>query len=155
MNTGCPASTTRLPRRSAIVAFSAEEVYAIAELIRRQRGGAAVVLGDIDGDRAVAVAQEIAATGATCIGTYLDGADEASIRELVDLAVTTFGGFLGIGAGHHPLPWEALSYDPSLRGFRTDVTEQQLRDAPEFSDQSWASREWEQRVHEHYGRHTY
>src|SRR5215218_6489638 len=36
---------TRLPRRSAVVAFSAEEVYAIAELIRRQRGGAAVVLG--------------------------------------------------------------------------------------------------------------
>src|SRR5512139_2779505 len=36
---------TRLPRRTAIVAFSVEEVYAIAELIRRQRGGAAVVLG--------------------------------------------------------------------------------------------------------------
>ncbi|MBN4093010.1 helicase [Methylobacterium sp. OT2] len=36
---------SRLPRRTAIVAFSAEEVYAIAELIRRQRGGAAVVLG--------------------------------------------------------------------------------------------------------------
>ncbi len=36
---------TRLPRRSAIVAFSAEDVYAIAELVRRQRGGAAVVLG--------------------------------------------------------------------------------------------------------------
>ncbi|CDZ68126.1 MgpS [Neorhizobium galegae bv. orientalis] len=36
---------TRLPQRSAIVAFSAGEVYAIAELIRRQRGGAAVVLG--------------------------------------------------------------------------------------------------------------
>ena len=36
---------SRLPRRSAIVAFSAEEVYAIAEWIRRQRGGAAVVLG--------------------------------------------------------------------------------------------------------------
>lgn len=36
---------TRLPPRSAIVAFSTEEVYAIAELIRRQRGGAAVVMG--------------------------------------------------------------------------------------------------------------
>jgi ATP-dependent RNA helicase SUPV3L1/SUV3 len=36
---------TRLPRRSAIVCFSTDEVYAIAELIRRQRGGAAVVLG--------------------------------------------------------------------------------------------------------------
>jgi len=36
---------TRLPRRSAIVAFSADNVYSIAELIRRQRGGAAVVMG--------------------------------------------------------------------------------------------------------------
>jgi ATP-dependent RNA helicase SUPV3L1/SUV3 len=36
---------TRLPARSAIVAFSADEVYAIGELIRRQRGGVAVVLG--------------------------------------------------------------------------------------------------------------
>src|ERR1700719_1031783 len=36
---------SRLPRRSAIVAFSAEEVYSIAEFVRRQRGGAAVVLG--------------------------------------------------------------------------------------------------------------
>jgi ATP-dependent RNA helicase SUPV3L1/SUV3 len=36
---------TRLPARSAIIAFSAQDVYAVAELIRRQRGGAAVVLG--------------------------------------------------------------------------------------------------------------
>jgi len=36
---------TRLPARSAIVAFSAADVYAIAEMVRRQRGGAAVVLG--------------------------------------------------------------------------------------------------------------
>ncbi len=36
---------TRLPQRSAVVAFSAAEVYSIAELIRRQRGGTAVVLG--------------------------------------------------------------------------------------------------------------
>ncbi len=36
---------TRLPKRTAIVAFSAAEVYTIAELIRRQIGGAAVVLG--------------------------------------------------------------------------------------------------------------
>ncbi|MDE2163123.1 MAG: disulfide oxidoreductase, partial [Alphaproteobacteria bacterium] len=36
---------TRLPRRSAVVGFSADDVYGIAELIRGQRGGAAVVLG--------------------------------------------------------------------------------------------------------------
>tara|TARA_R110002051_G_scaffold259449_5_gene319221 strand:- start:301649 stop:304264 length:2616 start_codon:yes stop_codon:yes gene_type:complete len=42
-----PAKLTRLPRRSAIVAFSAESVYAIAELMRRRRGGAAVVMGGL------------------------------------------------------------------------------------------------------------
>jgi ATP-dependent RNA helicase SUPV3L1/SUV3 len=36
---------TRLPRRSAVVAFSAGDVYVLAELVRQQRGGAAVVLG--------------------------------------------------------------------------------------------------------------
>ncbi|WP_157220055.1 helicase-related protein [Flavisphingomonas formosensis] len=36
---------SRLPPRSAIVAFSAEEVYAVAEMLRRLRGGAAVVMG--------------------------------------------------------------------------------------------------------------
>jgi ATP-dependent RNA helicase SUPV3L1/SUV3 len=40
-----PKKITRLPRRSAVVAFSASDVYRIAELIRRQRGGAAVVFG--------------------------------------------------------------------------------------------------------------
>ena len=42
-----PKKLTRLPRRSAVVAFSADNVYAIAELIRRQRGGAAVVMGSL------------------------------------------------------------------------------------------------------------
>jgi ATP-dependent RNA helicase SUPV3L1/SUV3 len=38
---------SRLPRRSAIVAFSAEEVYGLAEMLRRQKGGAAVVMGGL------------------------------------------------------------------------------------------------------------
>src|SRR6516162_8251731 len=42
-----PKKLTRLPRRSAVVAFSADAVYAIAELIRRHRGGAAVVMGSL------------------------------------------------------------------------------------------------------------
>ena len=40
-----PKKLSRLPSRSAIVAFSAEEVYGIAEMIRRTRGGSAVVMG--------------------------------------------------------------------------------------------------------------
>ena len=42
-----PKKISRLPRRSAVVAFSSQDVYAIAELIRRQSGGAAVVLGSL------------------------------------------------------------------------------------------------------------
>ena len=42
-----PAKLTKLPKRSAVVAFSAENVYALGELIRRQRGGAAVVMGSL------------------------------------------------------------------------------------------------------------
>jgi len=40
-----PAKLSKLPPRTAVVAFSAQEVYAIAELIRRRRGGCAVVMG--------------------------------------------------------------------------------------------------------------
>lgn len=40
-----PKKISRLPNRSAIVTFTANDVYSLAELIRRQRGGAAVVLG--------------------------------------------------------------------------------------------------------------
>ena len=40
-----PKKATRLPRRSAVVGFSANEVYELAELIRRQRGGTAIVMG--------------------------------------------------------------------------------------------------------------
>ena len=40
-----PRKLSRIPPRSAIVAFSAEQVYAVAEMLRRFRGGAAVVMG--------------------------------------------------------------------------------------------------------------
>src|SRR6202008_790797 len=71
---------TRLPRRSAVFAFSADEVYAIAELIRRQRGGAAVVLGALSPrtrNAQVALYQSgevdfLVATEAIGIGTNLD-----------------------------------------------------------------------------------
>jgi hypothetical protein len=54
----------------------------------------------------------------------------------------SFGGFMGLGHNHYPIPWGALTYDKSLGGFRTNITEQQLKDAPEFSDDSWQDRDW-------------
>jgi hypothetical protein len=41
----------------------------------------------------------------------------------------TFGGFLGIGSHHVTIPWEKLTYDKELEGYRTDLTEAQIRGA--------------------------
>jgi PRC-barrel domain len=95
-------------------------------------------------------------------GTTVYGADGSNIGEIdhlivdklsgrVAYAVMSFGGFMGLGHSHYPIPWGALTYDQSLGGFRTNITEQQLKDAPEFSDDSWQDRDWEVRTHRHYG----
>jgi ATP-dependent RNA helicase SUPV3L1/SUV3 len=44
---GAPKKLSRLPKRSAIVAFTAQDVYALAEMLRRHKGGAAVVMGGL------------------------------------------------------------------------------------------------------------
>jgi len=55
-------------------------------------------------------------------------------------AVLSFGGFLGIGANHYPIPWQMLDFDEELGGYRVGITEQQLQDAPKI-DQGGS---WEQ-----------
>ena len=50
-------------------------------------------------------------------------------------AVTALGGLLGLGEETHTIPWEQLHYDTHLGGYRTRVSESQLRNAPEFSRQ--------------------
>jgi PRC-barrel domain len=79
--------------------------------------------------------------------------DKVSGRVLY--GVLSFGGFLGLGHSHYPLPWAKIAYDEKLNGFRTDITEAQLRDAPEFSDDSWSDRNWEKQVHTYYDTPTY
>jgi sporulation protein YlmC with PRC-barrel domain len=73
----------------------------------------------------------------------------------VSYAVMSFGGFLGLNHSHYPVPWATLKYDTSLEGYVTGITESQLRDAPEFSDDSWGDRNWETQLHKHYGASTY
>jgi hypothetical protein len=68
----------------------------------------------------------------------------------VTYAVMSFGGFLGIGHSHYPIPWAALKYDEKLGGYVTGITAQQLKDAPAFSDDSWSDRNWETRTYQHY-----
>jgi NAD(P)-dependent dehydrogenase (short-subunit alcohol dehydrogenase family) len=62
--------------------------------------GATVAVGDLDEYGARMLAEEIVAAGGQAVGTHLDGADDASIKALVDLAVSTFGGLDGFHANY-------------------------------------------------------
>ena len=82
-------------------------------------------------------------------GTAVYGADNNKIGSIervmidkqsgrVSYAVLGFGGFLGLGNDHYPLPWQSLKYDTSLGGYITGITEQQLRGAPKYgNDNEW------------------
>jgi hypothetical protein len=72
----------------------------------------------------------------------------------VAYAVLSFGGFLGMGTEEHAIPWNKLTYDTNLGGYRTDITEEQLRGAPAFSrdrNYDWNDRSQEQDLHRYYG----
>ena len=78
------------------------------------------------------------------------------VSGMVRYAIMTFGGFLGIGEAEHPLPWKAFKYDTNLGGYVTNVTEEQLKNAPEYNEQSsWQDRDWENRLHQHFGSRPY
>jgi len=51
-------------------------------------------------------------------------------RGRVEYAVLSFGGFMGLGHRHYPLPWNQLDYDERLGGYRVDITERDLERAP-------------------------
>src|SRR5215207_10348280 len=64
----------------------------------------------------------------------------------------TFGGFLGVGVHHHTIPWDKLSYDKELEGYRTDITEAQVRAAPvsHGDERVWSDRRREQEMRHHW-----
>jgi hypothetical protein len=82
-------------------------------------------------------------------GTAVYGAGDTKIGSIervmidkmsgkVSYAVLSFGGFLGIGDDHYPLPWQSLKYDTNLGGYRTGITETQLQGAPKYgNDNAW------------------
>ena len=66
-------------------------------------------------------------------GNHLGSIKRLMIEKIsgkVAYAVMSFGGFLGMGEDEHTIPWSKLTYDTSLGGYRTDITEEQLRGAP-------------------------
>jgi hypothetical protein len=98
-------------------------------------------------------------------GTAVYGADTQKIGSIervmidkisgkVSYAVLSFGGFLGIGDEHYPLPWQSLKYDTNLGGYVTGVTENQLRGAPKYSNDdnwNWSEPAAARLINEYYG----
>jgi sporulation protein YlmC with PRC-barrel domain len=98
-------------------------------------------------------------------GTAVYGADAQKIgtieRVMIDkisgkvsYAVLGFGGFLGIGNDHYPLPWQSLKYDTRLGGYVTGVTESQLHGAPKYTnddDWNWSDTTRARAVNDYYG----
>ena len=71
----------------------------------------------------------------------------------VAYAVIAFGGFSDLGTGDHTIPWGKLAYDTSLGGYRTDITEGELRQAPGFAsgeEHDWSDRDREEELHDYY-----
>ncbi|HEY2069885.1 MAG TPA: PRC-barrel domain-containing protein [Rhizomicrobium sp.] len=57
----------------------------------------------------------------------------------VAYSVMSFGGFLGIGSDFYPVPWSLLTYNEKLGGYEVNLTDEQLKGAPKFSqNDSWA-----------------
>jgi hypothetical protein len=71
----------------------------------------------------------------------------------VSYAVLSFGGFLGMGEEHYPLPWSKLNYDESLGGYRVDISKEQLEGAPRYDndDDAFWSADNGRRIYDYYG----
>jgi PRC-barrel domain len=80
-------------------------------------------------------------------GTTVYGADGEAIGSIervmidkvsgkVSYAVLAFGGILGIGSDYYPLAWSSLRYNMELGGYQTDVTQDQLKGAPHYAEES-------------------
>jgi len=72
----------------------------------------------------------------------------------VAYAVMSFGGFLGIGDDHYPVPWSLLTYNTNLGGYEVNISDAQLRGAPRFSQgEDWDryDRDRETALYSYYG----
>jgi sporulation protein YlmC with PRC-barrel domain len=72
----------------------------------------------------------------------------------VAYALMSFGGFLGIGDKHHPLPWNLLTYNTDQQGYTVSLDKAMLEKAPTVErDQpvNWEDETWGRELHDYYG----
>jgi len=76
----------------------------------------------------------------------------------VAYAVLSFGGFLGLGEDHYPLPWSLLTYNEMLGGYEVNISDAQLKGAPRFSknsDWDWSNTQKDKDIYRYYGETPY
>jgi hypothetical protein len=76
----------------------------------------------------------------------------------VAYAVLSFGGFLGVGEKHLPIPWAKLKYDPTQQAYVVAISEDELAKAPSYAADKqfdWGDRSEERRIHDYYGTRPY
>lgn len=95
-----------------------------ATATRLAADGAAVVVGDVDGEGAAAVAAGLRAAGGRAVGRRCDMADESEIAGLVDAAVSEFGGLDG---WDHNAAWTSFARDLDAERVDLDVWDRVLR----------------------------
>jgi PRC-barrel domain len=76
----------------------------------------------------------------------------------VAYAVLSFGGFLGMGEKHLPIPWAKLKFDPTMQSYQVDISEEEIAKAPSYAadkEFDWGDRSQETRLHEYYNTRPY
>lgn len=71
----------------------------------------------------------------------------------VAYAVLSFGGFLGLGEKHVPVPWASLKYNPQLEAYEIALADEQLGRAPSYAAEQefdWGDRRRERELHDYY-----
>lgn len=71
-----------------------------------------------------------------------------------EYAIMSFGGFLGMGEKYHPLPWQSLTYDPSMGGYVVNLSKDQLEGGPSYAmteEPDWDDPDYGRRVRDYYG----
>jgi len=94
-------------------------------------------------------------------GDKLGSVDDVMLDKMsgnVAYAVMSFGGFLGMGEKHHPLPWNMLTYSTTHDGYVVNLSKQQLEEAPTFDrggQDALRDPAYGERVHDYYGATPY
>jgi len=94
-------------------------------------------------------------------GTKIGAIQRLMIDKLtgnVAYAILSFGGILGMGQKHVPVPWSRMQYSPLLEAYEINLTDEELGKAPSYAADKgfdWGDRKREVEIHDYYKTRSY